>query len=105
MIKLKDLLFEEIKPLSKGEIAKLKKKLKAPVVRDPKKRGQVIPPKLSDREKHHIIFVMLKKTRDKNAKKGLSFIQKHWTKMTKAERMHLDRLARGEGTTGSRPMK
>ena len=48
---------------------------------------------------------MLKKTRDKNAKKGLSFIQKHWTKMTKAERMHLDRLARGEGTTGSRPMK
>jgi hypothetical protein len=65
----------------------------------------VIPPKLSDREKNHIIFVMLKKTRDKNAKKGLSFIQKHRTKMTKAERMHLDRLARGEGTTGSRPMK
>ena len=69
MIKLKDLLFEEIKPLNKGEIAKLKKKLKAPVVRDPKKRGQVIPPKLSDREKHHVIFVMLKKTRDKNLKK------------------------------------
>ena len=105
MIKLKDLLFEEIKPLSKGEIAKLKKKLKAPVVRDPKKRGQVIPPKLSDREKHHVIFVMLKKTRDKNLKKALGGVQKHWTKMSKAERMHLDRLARGEGTTGSRPMK
>ena len=48
---------------------------------------------------------MLKKTRDKNLKKSLSGIQKHWTKMSKAERMHLDRLARGEGTTGSRPMK
>ena len=105
MLYLKDLLFEEVKPLSKGEIAKLKKKLKAPEVRDPKKGGQIIPPKLSDREKHHVIFVMLKKTRDKNLKKSLSGIQKHWTKMSKAERMHLDRLARGEGTTGSRPMK
>jgi len=107
MIKLKDLLFEEMKPLSKSEIDKLKKKLKlhkdSPVRKG--SRGQIIPPKLSDKEKHHIIFVMLKKTRDKNAKKGLSFIQKHWTKMTKAERIHLDRLARGKGTTGSRPMK
>ena len=73
MIKLKDLLFEKKedlsqwdsklmgKPLSKGEIVKLKKKLKAPEVRDPKKGSLVIPPKLSDRESHHIIYVMLKK--------------------------------------------
>tara|TARA_Y100000310_G_scaffold302296_1_gene339469 strand:- start:318 stop:650 length:333 start_codon:yes stop_codon:yes gene_type:complete len=110
MIKLKDLLFEQWtkgmgKPLSKSEISTLEKKLKVPTVRDPKKGGMIIPPKLSEREKNHIIFVMLKKTRDKNAKKGLGKIQKHWTKMSKAERMHLDRLARGEGTTGSRPMK
>ena len=72
MLYLKDLL-TEVKPLSKGEIAKLKKKLKAPVLRDPKK--------------------------------GLKGIQKHWSKMSKAERMHLDRLARGEGTSGSREMK
>ena len=110
MIKLKDLLFEQWtkrmgKPLSKSEISALKKKIKAPVPRDPKKGGAVIPPKLSDREKHHIIFVMLKKTRDKNAKKGLKGVQKHWSKMSKAERMHLDRLARGEGTSCSREMK
>ena len=107
MIKLKDLLFEEMKPLSKSEIDKLKKKLKlhkdSPVRKGPKK--QIVPPKLSDREKHHIIFVMLKQTRDKNAKKGLKGVQKHWNKMSKAERMHLDRLARGEGTSGSREMK
>ena len=107
MIKLKDLLFEEIKPLSKSEIDKLEKKLKlhkdSPVRKGPKK--QIVPPKLSDREKHHIIFVMLKQTRDKNAKKGLKGVQKHWNKMSKAERMHLDRLARGEGTSGSRDIK
>ena len=107
MIKLKDLLFEEMKPLSKSEIDKLEKKLKlhkdSPVRKG--SRGQIVPPKLSDREKHHVIFVMLKKTRDKNLKKALGGVQKHWGKMSKSERMHLDRLARGEGTTGSRPMK
>ena len=56
MLYLKDLLFEEIKPLSKGEIAKLKKKLKTPVSRDSKKGGQVIPPKMSDREKYHRMY-------------------------------------------------
>ena len=107
MIKLKDLLFEEMKPLSKSEIDKLEKKLKlhkdSPVRKGP--RGQIVPPKLSEKEKHHIIYVMLKKTRDKNLKRGLGGISKHWSKMSRAERMHLDRLARGEGTTGSRPMK
>jgi hypothetical protein len=49
---------------------------------------------------------MLKKQRDKNKKKfGDKTIQKHWNKMSKADRMHLDRLAKGQGTTGSRPMK
>ena len=107
MIKLKDLLIEETKPLSKSEVDKLKRKLKlhqdSPVRKGP--RGQIVPPKLSEKEKYHIIYVMLKKTRDKNLKRGLGGIKKHWSKMSRAERMHLDRLARGEGTTGSRPMK
>ena len=124
MIKLKDLLTETInfgsagdralpvgytktKSLSGSEITKLKKKLKlhkdSPVRKG--SRGQIVPPKLSEKEKHHIIYVMLKKTRDKNLKRGLGGIKKHWSKMSRAERMHLDRLARGEGTTGSRPMK
>ena len=99
MIKLKDLLFEQWtkrmgKPLSKSEISVLKKKLKAPVPRDPKKGGAVIPPKLSDREKHHIIFVMMKKTRDKNVKKfGDKAFQKHWTKMSKKDREKLGEIA------------
>ena len=110
MIKLMDLLIEQWdtktmgKPLSKAEISALKKKLKEPTKRKGA-RKQIVPPNLSDREKYHIVFVMLKKQRDKNIKMGGGFIQKHWTKMSKAERMHLDRLARGEGTTGSRPMK
>ena len=81
MIKLKNILFEQWtkrmgKPLSKSEISALEKKIKASKVRDPKKGGKIIPPKLSKREKNHIIFVMLKKTRDK------------------AKRMHLDKLAK-----------
>ena len=111
MIKLIDLLIEQWdtktmgKPLSQSEITALKKKLKAPEVRKGLKK-QVVPPSLSDREPHYIIYVMLKKQRDKNKKKfGDKTIQKHWNKMSKADRMHLDRLAKGQGTTGSRPMK
>ena len=104
MIKLKDLLTEKLqsppwntktmgKPLTKAEISTLKKKLKAPSVRKGPKK-QLVPPNLSDREKAYIIFVMLKKRRDKNYEKsGGQFIKKHWSKMTKAEKMHLNRLA------------
>ena len=111
MIKLIDLLIEQWdtktmgKPLSQSEITALKKKLNSPEVRKGLKK-QVVPSSLSDRETHYIIYVMLKKQRDKNKKKfGDKTIQKHWNKMSKADRMHLDRLAKGQGTTGSRPMK
>ena len=74
-----------MKPLSKSEIAALKKKLEAPTVRKGPKK-QIMPSNLSDREKHHIIYVMLKKQRDKNLKKFGGGIQKHWTKMSKKDR-------------------
>ena len=110
MIKLIDLLIEQWdtktmgKPLSKSELTALKKNLNSPEVRKGLKK-QVVPPSLSDRETHYIIYVMLKKQRDKNLKKFGGGVQKHWNKMSKADRMHLDRLAKGQGTTGSRPMK
>ena len=81
-----------MKPLSKSEIDVLKKKLKAPEVRKGLKK-QVIPPKFSDREAHHIIYVMLKKRRDKNLKKFGGGIQKHWTKMSKKDREKLGEIA------------
>ena len=103
MIKLKDLLTELQsppwntktmgKPLSNSEISTLKKKLKAPSVRKGPKK-QLVPPNLSDREKAYIIFVMLKKRRDKNYKKsGGQFIKKHWTKLSKAEKEKLGEIA------------
>ena len=99
MIKLKDLLTELQsppwntktmgKPLSNSEISALKKKLKTPSVRKGPKK-QLMPPNLSDREKAYIIFVMLKKRRDKNYEKsGGQFIKKHWTKLSKAEKEKL----------------
>mgnify|MGYP000430383985 CR=1 FL=1 len=72
MIKLKDLLLE-IKPLNNREIKALEKKIDAPIKRGGNKNA-IIPPKLSEREKHHIIYVMLKKTRDKNKKEKLKKI-------------------------------
>jgi len=107
MIKLIDLLFEQWtkrmgKPLTKAEITALKKKLKAPSVRKGPKK-QLMPPNLSDREKHHIIFVMLKKTRDKNLKKFGGGIQKHWTKMSKAEKEKIGKL--GEIAARIKPTK
>ena len=94
MIKLIDLLIEQWdtktmgKPLSKSEIIALKKKLEAPVVRKGPKK-QIMPPNLSDREEHHIIYVMLKKQRDKNLKKFGGGIQKHCNKMSKKDREKL----------------
>ena len=99
MIKLIDLLIEQWdtktmgKPLTKAEISALKKKLKAPSVRKGPKK-QLVPPNLSDREKHHVIFVMLKKRRDKAYKKsGGQMFQKHWTKLSKAEKEKLGEIA------------
>ena len=85
------------KPLSKAEISALKKKLKKPRKRTGPK-NQLMPPNLSDRENHHIIYVMLKKTRDKNYKKFGGFmpggsVQKHWTKMSKKDREKLGEIA------------
>ena len=102
MIKLKDLLTELQsppwntktmgKPLSNSEISTLKKKLKAPSVRKGPKK-QLVPPNLSDREKAYIIFVMLKKRRDKNYEKsGGQMFQKHWTKLSKAEKEKLGEM-------------
>ena len=65
----------------------VKDKLNQPTVRvGPKK--QIVPPKLTDVEFNHLVFVMLKPMRDANLKKfggGLVF-QKHWNKMSKVER-------------------
>ena len=74
MIKLKDLLFE-MKPLNNKEIKTLEKKIDAPIKRSGS-RGAIVAPKLSEREKHHIMYVMLKKTRDKNKQKQLKRITK-----------------------------
>ena len=62
-----------MKPLSNREIKALEKKIDAPIKRGGKKNA-IIPPKLSEREKHHIMYVMLKKTRDKNKKEKLKKI-------------------------------
>ena len=90
MIKLKDLLFEQWtkemgKPLSKAEISALKKKLKKPRKRKGP-RKEIVPVNLSDREKNYVIFVMLKKRRDKSKKDGAY----HWRYMTKAQRAKLE---------------
>ena len=74
MIKLKDLLLE-MKPLNNREIKALEKKIDEPIKRGGNKNA-IIPPKLSEREKHHIMYVMLKKTRDRNKKKLLKKIAK-----------------------------
>jgi hypothetical protein len=74
MIKLKDLLLE-MRPLSSKEIKTLEKKIDEPIKRSGSRRA-IIPPELSEREKHHIIYVMLKKTRDKNKQKQLKKIAK-----------------------------
>ena len=72
MIKLKDLLLE-MKPLSAKEIKALEKKIDKPIKRGGNKNA-IIPPKLSEREKHHIMYVMLKKTRNKNKQDKLKNI-------------------------------
>ena len=75
-----------MKPLNKTEIKELERKLALPTVRKGPKK-QVVPPKLTDAEMNHLIFVMMKPMRDANRKKlGGGVVQKNWTKMSKAER-------------------
>ncbi len=75
-----------MKPLNKTEIKELERKLALPTVRKGPKK-QVVPPKLTDAEMNHLIFVMMKPMRDANRKKfGGGAVQKNWTKMSKAER-------------------
>ena len=50
-------------------------------------KKQVVPPKLTDAEMNHLIFVMMKPMRDANRKKfGGNVVQKNWNKMSKAQR-------------------
>ncbi len=70
--------------LSKNEIKSLEKKLSLPTKRD--SNGMVMPVSLSEREKDHVVFVMLAKVREENRKKFGGGIQKHWHKMSKKER-------------------
>jgi len=74
VIKLKDLI-SEMKPLNTKEIEALEKKLDEPIKRSGK-HGIVVPPKFTEREKYHIINVMLKKERDKNKKEIMKWIAK-----------------------------
>ena len=92
-----------MKSLNKKEIKELERKQSLPVKRN--SEGTVIPTKFTERELNHVIFVQLEKVRKENFKKfGGPGIQKHWGKQSKAERIHQERLERGEGTSGSRPM-
>ena len=60
---------------------------------------------LTEAELNFLIFVSLAPVREANGNKFV--IKKNWNKMSKSERaeqVQEQRLARGEGTTGSRPM-
>jgi hypothetical protein len=70
--------------LNKKEIKSLERKLNLPSLRD--SNGMVMPVSLSEREKDHVVFVMLAKVREENEKKFGKGIQKHWHKMSKEER-------------------
>ena len=64
----------------------VKDKLNQPTVRVGLKK-QVVPPKLTDAEMNHLIFVMMKPMRDANRKKfGGNVVQKNLNKMPKAQR-------------------
>ena len=63
----------------------VKDKLNQPTFRVGLKK-QVVPPKLTDAEMNHLIFVMMKPMRDANLKKFGGGVQKHWNKMSKVER-------------------
>ena len=92
------------KTLNTKQIKELNKKLALPTKRNA--NGRVIPTKLTEAELNFVIFVSLAKVREANGNQ-LGVVQKNWNKMSKSERaeqVQEQRLARGEGTTGSRPM-
>jgi|TARA_R100001530_G_scaffold130282_1_gene101108 hypothetical protein len=71
-----------MKPLTKQEIKELERKMNIPRVRKGP-QGAVVPPDFTEREEHHIVFVMLEEVRRENGNGG---IKKHWNKMSKKER-------------------
>jgi len=90
--------------LNTKQIKQLNKKLALPTVRTGS-RKQIVPPKLTEAELNFLIFVSLAPVREANGNKFV--IKKNWNKMSKSERaeqVQEQRLARGEGTTGSQPM-
>mgnify|MGYP003126930626 CR=1 FL=1 len=92
------------KTLNTKQIKELNKKLALPTKRNA--NGRVIPTKLTEAELNFVIFVSLAKVREANGNQ-LGVVQKNWNKMSKSERaeqVQEQRLARGEGTTGSQPM-
>ena len=92
------------KTLNTKQIKELNKKLALPTKRNA--NGRVIPTKLTEAELNFVIFVSLAKVREANGNQ-FGVVQKNWNKMSKSERaeqVQEQRLARGEGTTGSRPM-
>ena len=92
------------KTLNTKQIKQLNKKLALPVKRNA--NGRVIPTKFTKAELNFLIFVKLAKVREANGNQ-FGVVQKNWNKMSKSERaeqVQEQRLARGEGTTGSRPM-
>jgi hypothetical protein len=91
------------KTLNTKQIKELNKKLALPTKRNA--NGRVIPTKLTEAELNFLIFVSLAPVREANGNKFV--IKKNWNKMSKSERaeqVQEQRLARGEGTTGSQPM-
>tara|TARA_B100001564_G_scaffold278067_1_gene240055 strand:- start:1107 stop:1334 length:228 start_codon:yes stop_codon:yes gene_type:complete len=63
----------------------VKDKLNQPTFRVGLKK-QVVPPKLTDAQMNHLIFVMMKPMRDANLKKFGGGVQKNWNKMSRVER-------------------
>ena len=61
----------------------VKDKLNQPTFRVGLKK-QVVPPKLTDAQMNHLIFVMM--MRDANLKKFGGGVQKNWNKMSRVER-------------------
>ena len=63
----------------------VKDKLNQPTARVGLKK-QGVPPKLTDAEMNHLIFLMMKPMRDAKRKKFGGGGLKHWNKMSKAQR-------------------
>ncbi len=72
--------------MNKKQIKEIQRKLALPTQRD--KTGMIIPTPFTDEESQFIIDVLLKPIRDKNRSElNGNGIEKHWTKMSKKERL------------------